>query len=89
MEPQVSLDPQSLSPVEEKLRGPLEDQLTSALQAATDKVRSGYAGEPADQVTAELLAKTKAGLHHDIADGWVPNQSQLRHVAESIIDDRS
>jgi len=34
-EPQISLDPQSLSPVEEKLRGALESQLSSALQAAS------------------------------------------------------
>jgi hypothetical protein len=32
-QPQVSLDPGTLSPVEEKLQGPLEDQLSSALQA--------------------------------------------------------
>jgi hypothetical protein len=65
--PQISLDPAGLNPVEEKLRGPLEDQLTSALQAATDKITSAYAGENADQVTAMLLAETKAGLHPDIA----------------------
>ena len=84
-EPQVSLDPAGLSPVEEKLRGPLEDQLTSALQAATDKITSAYAGENADQVTAMLLAETKAGLHPDIAAGWSPDQHQLHRVAEEII----
>jgi hypothetical protein len=84
-EPQVSLDPADLSPVEEKLRGPLEEQLTSALQAATDKITSAYAGENADQVTAMLLAETKAGLHPDIAAGWSPDPRQLHQVAEEIV----
>jgi hypothetical protein len=38
-EPQVTLDPNNLNPVEDKLRGPLEEQLTSALRAATEKTR--------------------------------------------------
>ena len=84
-EPQISLDPAGLTPVEEKLRGPLEDQLTSALQAATDKITSAYAGENADQITAMLLAETKAGLHPDIAAGWSPDQRQLHEVAEEIV----
>jgi hypothetical protein len=83
-EPQISLDSGQLSPVETKLQGPLEDQLTSALQAATDKIRHRYAGEPVDVVTAQLLAETKAGLHPDIAAGWNPDPAELRHVAEAI-----
>jgi hypothetical protein len=85
IEPQVTLDPANLSPVEEKLRGPLEDQLTSALQAATDKVASAYAGENADQLTETLLDETKAGLHPDIAGGWTPDPAQLHQVAEQIV----
>ena len=84
-EPQVTLDPRTLSPVEEKLRGPLEEQLTSALQAATDKIRHRYAGEPLDVITAQLLAETKASLHPDIAAGWQPDPQELQHVAQSII----
>jgi hypothetical protein len=84
-EPHVSLDASTLSPVERKLRGPLEDQLTSALTAATDKIRQRYAGEPVSDVEAELLAETKAGLHPDIADGWSPDRAELRRVAESIV----
>jgi hypothetical protein len=84
-EPQVSLDPAGLNPVEEKLRGPLEDQLTSALQAATDKITSAYAGENADQIAAMLLVETKAGLHPDIAAGWSPDRRQLHQVAEEIV----
>jgi hypothetical protein len=57
-EPRVSLDPVGLTTVEAKLRGPLEDQLTSALQAATEKITSAYAGQNADQVTAMLLTET-------------------------------
>jgi hypothetical protein len=84
-EPQVSLDAATLSPVEQKLQGALEDQLTSALQAAADTITSAYAGQNADQVTAMLLAETKAGLHPDIAAGWVPDQRQLHQVAEQIV----
>ena len=84
-EPQVILDPGSLSPVEEKLRGPLEDQLTSALQAATERVSAGYSGEPVEQVTAELLEQTRAGLHPDIAAGWQPDPTELRRVSDAIV----
>jgi hypothetical protein len=83
-EPHVNLDPASLTPVEQKLRGPLQDQLTSALQAATDKVRSRYAGENVEQVTAMLLAETKSGLHPDIAAGFAPDHAELRRVAATI-----
>ena len=84
-DPQVSLNAAELSPVEQKLQGALEDQLTSALQAATDKITSAYAGENADQVAAMLLTETKAGLHHDIAAGWTPDPRQLHQVAEQIV----
>jgi hypothetical protein len=84
-EPQVTLDPNTLNPVEDKLRGPLEEQLTSALRAATEKTKQSYAGESVETVTENLLARTKSGLHHDIADGFHPDPTQLRHVAESIV----
>ncbi|BBH67199.1 hypothetical protein ACTI_38840 [Actinoplanes sp. OR16] len=85
-EPHITLDPNSLNPVEEKLRGPLEDQLSSALQAATVKIEQGYAGESVEQVTTMLLEQSKAGLHPDIAAGFNPDHEQLRHVAETIVD---
>ncbi len=84
-EPQVTLDPGTLNPVEEKLRVPLQNQLTSALQAATDKIRHSYAGESADVVTEQLLDATKSGLHPDIAAGFQPDHDQLRQVAEAIV----
>ncbi|MEV4343204.1 hypothetical protein AB0J83_01810 [Actinoplanes sp. NPDC049596] len=84
-EPQVTLDPQSLNPVEEKLRVPLEDQLTSALQVATDRIRHEYAGQSVDEVTTMLLDGTRAGLHPDIAAGFHPDHYQLRQVAEAIV----
>jgi hypothetical protein len=84
-EPQINLDPASLNPVEQKLRGPLEDQLTSALQAAIEKITEGYAGESVDRVTAMLLAQTKAGLHPDIAAGFSPDPTELRRVAKEIV----
>jgi hypothetical protein len=84
--PQVSLDPRTLSPVEQKLQGPLEDQLSSALQAAADKIKRRYAGEPVDEIEARLLADTKAGLHPDIAAGWSPDHQELRRVAQAIVN---
>jgi hypothetical protein len=84
-EPQVTLDPRTLNPVEEKLRGPLEEQLTSALQAATEKVRHAYAGESVEEVTRQLFEGTKAGLHPDIAAGFQPDHEQLRRVAEAVV----
>ncbi len=85
VDPQIHLDPATLSPVEEKLQGALEEQLTSALQAATDKVSQDYAGEPVDTVTVKLLEQTRAGLHPDIAAGFTPDQGELRRVAEAIV----
>ena len=80
-EPHVSLDPEHLSPVEDKLREPLEEQLSSALQAAAHRVSADYHGEPVDKVCARLLDETRAGLHPDIADGFRPDLEQLRLVA--------
>jgi hypothetical protein len=86
-EPQVTLDPTSLNPVEDKLRGPLEEQLTSALRAATERTRHTYAGEPVDEVATTLLERAREALHPDIADGFHPDPAQLRHVAETIVAD--
>jgi hypothetical protein len=85
MDPQITLDPSTLSPVEEKLRGPLEEQLTSALQAATTKISEGYAGQPVDVVERMLFEQTKAGLHPDIAAAFTPDHAQLRQVAQAIV----
>jgi hypothetical protein len=85
IDPQVNLDPRSLSPVEQKLRGPLEDQLTSALQAAADKIEHEYAGQSADELTTMLLERTKKSLHPDIAAGFSPDPAELHRVAEAII----
>ncbi|AGL15872.1 hypothetical protein [Actinoplanes sp. N902-109] len=85
VEPHVTLDPSSLGPVEEKLRRPLEQQLTSAMKVATEKVSHDYSGEPVEQVATEILDETKAALHHDIADGFVPDQRELRRVAEAVV----
>jgi hypothetical protein len=85
VDPQVSLDPQSLSSVERKLQGPLEEQLTSALAAASDKISERYAGENVDQLTELLLAETRTHLHPDIAAGFRPDQGELRRLAEAII----
>jgi hypothetical protein len=85
--PRVHLDPDaSLGPVE-KLREPLEDQLTSALQAAADEVDEEYAGEQVAEVGAKLLAATKAGLHDDIAAGFAPDPAQVHSIAQTIVDE--
>ena len=84
-EPHVSLDPAHLDPVQRTLRGPLEEQLTSALKAATDRVRESYAGEPFDEVCRRLLDETRAGLHPDIAAGFEPNMGELCRVAVAIV----
>jgi hypothetical protein len=85
VEPQITLDPASLNPVEEKLRAPLEDQLTSALRAATDEVTAEYTGESVDEVTTKLLERSRAALHPDIAAGFEPDVGELRRVAEAIV----
>ncbi|OLB63964.1 MAG: hypothetical protein AUI10_13180 [Actinobacteria bacterium 13_2_20CM_2_72_6] len=84
-EPHVTLDPENLSPVERKLREPLEEQLSSALQAAAHRVREGYRGESVDEVCARLLDETRAGLHPDVAAGFQPDLEQLRLVANAIV----
>lgn len=88
VEPHVSLDPASLDPVEAKLRGALEDQLTSALQVAADKVEASYAGEPLNEVTTRLLDETRHGLHPDIAAAWSPDMVELERVARAIVGGR-
>ncbi|WP_018721818.1 hypothetical protein [Salinispora fenicalii] len=82
-EPHVTLEPRD--EVQKKLRGPLEEQLTSALQAATDRVREGYAGEPVEQVCQQLLDETRAGLHPDIAAGFQPDMDEFCRVAVAIV----
>lgn len=84
-EPHVTLDPGGLDPVQQKLRGPLEDQLTSALQTATERVRAGYAGEPVEEVCRRLLDETRAGLHPDIAAGFNPDMDEFCRVAVAIV----
>ena len=88
VEPRAQLDPASLGPVE-KLRGPLEDQLTSALNAAVDKVDDHYQGEGVEQVAEDLMEETKGGLHPDIAAKIAPNEDQIRSVAETIVKDNA
>ena len=85
-EPHITLDPDGLGPVEQKLRGPLQEQLSSALQAATQKIGERYAGEPVDEVERMLLEQTRAGLHPDIAAAFVPDHHELRRVAQMIVD---
>ena len=87
VEPQITLDAANLSPVEQKLQGPLEDQLTSALQAATTKISERYAGQPVDEVERMLFEQTKSGLHPDIAAAFTPDHAQLRQVAQAIVSE--
>jgi hypothetical protein len=84
-EPHVTLDPNALSPAAQKLRGPLEDQLSSALQRATEHVEHDYHGESVEQVSQELLDQTKDALHPDIAAAFQPSPGELERVAEEIV----
>jgi hypothetical protein len=84
-EPHVSLDPRGLDPAQRKLHGALEEQLTSALKAATERVRAGYAGEPVDHVCQRLLDETRSGLHPDVAAGFEPDMDELCRVAVAIV----
>lgn len=84
-EPHVSLDPRGLDPAQRKLRGALEEQLTSALKAAADRVRSDYGGEPVDQVCQRLLDETRSGLHPDIAAAFEPDMDEFCRVAVAIV----
>jgi hypothetical protein len=84
-EPHVTLDPQSLNPVELKLQDALEDQLSSALQAAVERIEAAYAGQSVQEVADQLLVEAKHGLHPDIAAGWEPDPGQLLEVAEQIV----
>ncbi|HEU5111501.1 MAG TPA: hypothetical protein VFT95_23410 [Micromonosporaceae bacterium] len=87
-EPHVTLDQPDLAPAPEKLRGALEEQLTSALRRATEVVSADYRGEPVDEVAERLLAETRSALHPDIADGFRPDPGEIRRVAEEITRDR-
>ncbi|MEV4759536.1 hypothetical protein AB0J86_31190 [Micromonospora sp. NPDC049559] len=84
-EPHVTLDPAGLGPAERRLQGPLEEQLTSALRAATDRVREEYAGEPVEEVCQRLLDETRSGLHPDIATGFQPDMDEFCRIAVAIV----
>ncbi|WP_422770135.1 hypothetical protein ACN28C_25905 [Plantactinospora sp. WMMC1484] len=84
-EPHVTLDGTGLEATRQRLRGPLEEQLTSALRTATDRVRADYAGEPVDEVCRRLLDETRAGLHPDIAEGFTPDMDEFCRVAVAIV----
>lgn len=88
-EPHVTLEPDPHDPVQRKLRGALEEQLTSALQAATERVRASYRGEPFDVVCRRLLDETRAGLHPDVAAGFEPDLDELCRVAVAIVRGKS
>jgi hypothetical protein len=83
-EPHVTLGQLKLDPAPEKLRGPLEEQLSSALQRAIEVVSSDYNGESVDEVAARLLSETRSALHPDIADAFQPEPAQIRRLAEVI-----
>jgi hypothetical protein len=84
-EPHVTLNPRGLSPAEHRLKGPLQEQLTSALRAATDRVRTGYADEPVEVVCQRLLDETRSGLHPDIAAGFNPDMDEVCRIAVAIV----
>jgi hypothetical protein len=84
-EPHVTLDPSGLTEAQQHLREPLEEQLNSALQVATERVRAEYAGEPVEEVCRRLLDETRAGLHSDIAAAFNPDMNEFCRVAVAIV----
>jgi hypothetical protein len=84
-EPRVTFDPDDLDPVQRKLHAALEEQLTSALRAAAERIDAAYAGESVDEVCRRLFEETKSGLHPDIAAGFHPDHAELCQVAELIV----
>jgi hypothetical protein len=87
-EPHVALAQSDLGTMPEKLRGPLEEQLSSALQRAIEVVSGDYHGEPVDEVAARVLDETRSALHPDIAAAFTPEPGQMRRVAEVIVERR-
>ncbi|MGY0235401.1 hypothetical protein [Longispora urticae] len=81
----VSLDGSQLNKVERKLQGPLEEQLTSAMEQAAIRVAAGYDGQDEDEVARWILRETRSGLHPDIAKGFQPDEAKLRLVARAVI----
>jgi hypothetical protein len=83
-QPRVTLDPARPGTVGDKLHEPLEDQLSSALAAATEQIDGEYAGQGVDEVYQMLLDRTRDGLHPDIAAAFNPDRRQLRDIATAI-----
>ena len=67
--------------IEDELHDPLEEQLTSALRAAVERLAGTVTGQPVDQVYDELVRATGDGLHPDIAARFEPDEAELRRVA--------
>jgi hypothetical protein len=84
-EPHVTLDSGSLNPVERRLRGPLQEELSSALRVATERVEERYAGQPVDELCRMIEAETRRGLHPDIAAGFQPDHAELCRLADVIV----
>jgi len=83
----VTIDPDGADPAVQKLREPLEAQLSSALQRAAEHVAADYHGESVAVVTARLVELTRESLHPDIAAAWEPNPDELRDAAEAVVRD--
>ena len=84
-EPHVTINQADIDPAPEKLRRPLEEQLSSAVQRATESVAKEYDGESVDRTADRLLAETRSALHPDIADAFEPEPGEFRRVAEAIV----
>lgn len=79
-EPHVTLRTEP-GTIEDELHDPLEEQLTSALKAAVDRLAGNVTGRPVDEVYQELVRATGDGLHPDIAARFEPDEAELRRVA--------
>ncbi|GAA0744704.1 hypothetical protein Drose_37335 [Dactylosporangium roseum] len=82
----VSLDPAELDPATQKLREPLEAQLSSALQRAAETIERDYHGESVAEVSRRLLDVARSSLHPDIATGFQPDERELRQAAQAVVN---
>ncbi len=85
----VSLDSSQLDATERKLQDPLEEQLSSALEAAASRVNEEYDGESVEEVQTKLVEETCVGLHPDIAERFPLSEEEVRPIAEAITRDEA
>ncbi|HEY3501873.1 MAG TPA: hypothetical protein VGN37_03665 [Actinocatenispora sp.] len=70
--------------IEDRLRDPLEKQLTSALRAAIHRLADDVVGMDVAEVVDWLVAETRDGLHPDIAARFEPSRYEMAAIAGQL-----